>query len=85
MRDRRSDGNYNRRIQREDEDDCSGRVEERITAEAEIVVSLEPARFGYQRLGHGRDNALSTLSETKNREFTGCRSHSPGAFDAKCG
>lgn len=51
MRDSRSDGNYNRRIQREDEDDCSGGVEESITAEAEIVVSLEAAGFGYQRPG----------------------------------
>lgn len=69
MRDRRSDGNYNRRIQREDEDSCSGRIEERITAEAEIVVSLGAAGFGYQSLGRGHDNALLTLSETKNREY----------------
>lgn len=40
MRDRRSDGNYNRRVEREG--GC--RVEEGITAEAEIVVSLEKQR-----------------------------------------
>lgn len=45
-------------------------VEESITAGTEIVVSLEAAGFGYQRLGRGRDNALLTLSETKNREYT---------------